>query len=68
MWISQKDDVEAGTDLLYPLMQESPDLRWALIRKVYSILTLQLLATIGFAAMVAKFALMRISLTPLVLE
>ncbi|EYU46519.1 hypothetical protein ABFS82_04G035200 [Erythranthe guttata] len=54
MSTSQKDDVEAGSDLLYPLMQESPNLRWAFIRKVYSILTLQLLATIGFAAMVAN--------------
>ncbi|GFQ07451.1 bi1-like protein [Phtheirospermum japonicum] len=51
---SQKDDVEARSDLLLcPLMMhESPELRWAFIRKVYSILTLQLLASIAFAAIV----------------
>ncbi|KAL0389465.1 UNVERIFIED_CONTAM: protein LIFEGUARD 2 [Sesamum calycinum] len=47
-----KNDVEAGSGLLYPLMQESPELRWAFIRKVYSILTVQLLVTIAFAALV----------------
>ncbi|KAI3449679.1 hypothetical protein Pfo_006344 [Paulownia fortunei] len=49
---NQKDDMEAGSSLLYPLMQENPELRWAFIRKVYSILTLQLLATIAIAALV----------------
>lgn len=44
-------DVEAP--LLYPSMQESPELRWAFIRKVYSILAVQLLATIAVAAAVA---------------
>ncbi|KAK6141463.1 hypothetical protein DH2020_024784 [Rehmannia glutinosa] len=33
-------------------MQEGPELRWAFIRKVYSILAIQLLATIGFATVV----------------
>lgn len=47
-----KNDVEAGSSLLYPLMQERPELRWAFIRKVYSILTVQLLVTIAFAALV----------------
>ncbi|CAA3029191.1 BI1 [Olea europaea subsp. europaea] len=49
---SQKDDVEAGTSLLYPLMQESPKLRWAFIRKVYSIIIVQLLVTIAVASVV----------------
>ncbi|KAL2510720.1 Bax inhibitor-1 family protein [Abeliophyllum distichum] len=54
MWnqTSQKDDVEAGKSLLYPLMQESPELRWDFIRKVYSIITLQLLVTIAVASVV----------------
>ncbi|KAL8458362.1 hypothetical protein ACS0TY_036033 [Phlomoides rotata] len=50
MW-NQNDDLEAP---LNPSMEERPELRWAFIRKVYSILTLQLLATIGFAAIVAS--------------
>ncbi|KAL2535686.1 Bax inhibitor-1 family protein [Forsythia ovata] len=54
MWnqTSRKDDVEAGKSLLYPLMQEIPELRWAFIRKVYSIITLQLLVTIAVASVV----------------
>ncbi|KAL0459493.1 UNVERIFIED_CONTAM: protein LIFEGUARD 2 [Sesamum latifolium] len=44
------NDVEAGSSLLYPLMQERPELRWAFIRKVYSILTIQLVTC--FAALV----------------
>ncbi|KAK6141373.1 hypothetical protein DH2020_024890 [Rehmannia glutinosa] len=48
----QKDDGETRTTLLYPLMEERPELRWAFIRKVYSILTIQLLATIAFATVV----------------
>lgn len=47
------DDVEAGSNLLYPLMQENPQLRWGFIRKVYSIVTLQLLATIAVASVVS---------------
>ncbi|XP_052186379.1 protein LIFEGUARD 2 isoform X2 [Diospyros lotus] len=34
------------------MMLESPELRWAFIRKIYSILTLQLLCTIAVAAVV----------------
>ncbi|KAK4418309.1 protein LIFEGUARD 2 [Sesamum alatum] len=49
---NEKNDVEASSSLLYPLMQESPELRWAFIRKVYCILTVQLLVTIAFAALV----------------
>uniref|UniRef100_A0A2P2KL39 BI1-like protein isoform X2 n=1 Tax=Rhizophora mucronata TaxID=61149 RepID=A0A2P2KL39_RHIMU len=54
MWAQpfQKDDVEAGARPLYPMMLESPQLRWAFIRKIYSIITLQLLVTIAVAATV----------------
>ncbi|KAG8373107.1 hypothetical protein BUALT_Bualt12G0136200 [Buddleja alternifolia] len=43
-------DVERGTNgKLYPSMEENPQLRWAFIRKVYSILCIQLLLTFGIA-------------------
>ena len=52
-------DLEAGSSgaagqqrALYPGMQESPELRWALIRKIYVILSLQLLLTAAVAAVV----------------
>lgn len=45
------DDIEAA--LLYPSMEENPQLRWAFIRKVYAILAVQLIATIAVAAFVA---------------
>lgn len=41
-----------ATRRLYPSMVESPDLRWAFIRKVYAILTAQLLLTVAVAATV----------------
>ncbi|XP_044978375.1 protein LIFEGUARD 2-like [Hordeum vulgare subsp. vulgare] len=60
-------DIEAGTSngtagtappapaqALYPGMAESPELRWALIRKIYVILSLQLLLTVVIAAVVVK--------------
>ncbi|KAF7818355.1 BI1-like protein [Senna tora] len=48
-----KTDVEAGgARPLYPMMLESPELRWSFIRKVYSIITLQLLATVVVASIV----------------
>uniref|UniRef100_A0A453GL20 Uncharacterized protein n=1 Tax=Aegilops tauschii subsp. strangulata TaxID=200361 RepID=A0A453GL20_AEGTS len=58
-------DIEAGTSGggtgttaptrgLYPGMTESPELRWALIRKIYVILSLQLLLTAVVAAVVVK--------------
>ncbi|XP_075639879.1 protein LIFEGUARD 2 [Castanea sativa] len=50
----QKSDVEAGARPLYPMMLESPELRWAFIRKIYSILTVQLLVTIAVAATVVS--------------
>ncbi|CAN6439634.1 unnamed protein product [Victoria cruziana] len=46
-------DVEAGVaPPLYPGMTESPELRWAFIRKIYSILTLQLLLTVAVCAVI----------------
>ncbi|KAK4434050.1 protein LIFEGUARD 4 [Sesamum alatum] len=53
-------DLEAGVKRgsLYPGMQEDPRLRWAFIRKVYSILCLQFMLVVGVA-----FAMM---LTPYV--
>lgn len=56
MWAQpfRKDDVEAGARPLYPMMLESPQLRWAFIRKIYSILTIQLIATIAVAATVVS--------------
>ncbi|MBA0610375.1 hypothetical protein Godav_011236, partial [Gossypium davidsonii] len=48
----RKGDAEAGPQPLYPMMLEPPELRWAFIRKVYSIVALQLLATAGVAATV----------------
>ncbi|KAJ9172001.1 hypothetical protein P3X46_015292 [Hevea brasiliensis] len=50
----RKSDVEAGASPLYPMMLESPQLRWAFIRKVYSILSFQLLATIAVASVVVS--------------
>ncbi|KAK8614675.1 hypothetical protein V6N13_068472 [Hibiscus sabdariffa] len=48
----RKSDVEAGSRHLYPMMQEPPAVRWAFIRKVYSILAIQLLATAAVSATV----------------
>ncbi|XAR61170.1 hypothetical protein NMG60_11034799 [Bertholletia excelsa] len=54
MWQTpyRKDDMEAGTRPLYPAMLDSPELRWAFIRKIYSILAFQLLLTVAVAAVV----------------
>ncbi|XP_030545877.1 protein LIFEGUARD 2 [Rhodamnia argentea] len=55
MWAQpHRKDVEAGARPLYPMMLESPELRWAFIRKVYSIVALQLLATIAVGAVVVS--------------
>lgn len=47
-------DAEAGAAArpLYPMMLENPQLRWAFIRKVYSILSIQMLLTVVVAAVV----------------
>ena len=51
----RKGDLEAGAATpLYPMMLENPEIRWSFIRKVYSILTVQLLATISIAAVVVS--------------
>ncbi|KAL6636764.1 hypothetical protein ACP70R_024336 [Stipagrostis hirtigluma subsp. patula] len=48
-------DLEAGgSAALYPGMTESPDLRWALIRKIYVILAVQLAMTAAVAGFVVK--------------
>jgi hypothetical protein len=49
-------DLEAGdgSSLLYPGMEESPNLRWALIKKIYVILSIQLAMTAAVAAFVVK--------------
>ncbi|PON54451.1 Bax inhibitor 1-related [Parasponia andersonii] len=54
MWAPpySKTDVEAGMRPLYPMMLENVELRWSFIRKIYSILAVQLLATIAVAATV----------------
>jgi protein lifeguard len=48
---SDSGDVESGRgdDLLYPKMTEDPALRWAFIRKVYAILSVQFLFTAAVA-------------------
>lgn len=52
----EKSDIESGVVIgdkeLYPKMTESPGLRWAFIRKVYAILTLQLIVTVGVSSVV----------------
>lgn len=52
----RKTDVETGggSAPLYPAMMESPELRWGFIRKVYSIIAIQLLATIAVGAVVVS--------------
>ncbi|PIA45042.1 hypothetical protein AQUCO_01700533v1 [Aquilegia coerulea] len=58
MWgtrFAKTGDVESGSSTsrpLYPVMLESPELRWSFIRKVYSIISLQLLLTIAVASVV----------------
>ncbi|PKA49375.1 BI1-like protein [Apostasia shenzhenica] len=49
-------DVEDGgaSRPLYPMMLESPELRWAFVRKIYTILSLQILLTVAVAAVVVS--------------
>ncbi|XP_024981798.1 protein LIFEGUARD 2-like [Cynara cardunculus var. scolymus] len=52
----RKADVESGTSRdLYPMMLESPELRWSFIRKVYSIVAIQLLLTVAVGAVVVSY-------------
>jgi len=57
MWQQQrrKPDVESGTEPLYPMMLESPELRWSFIRKIYSIVAVQLILTIAVGALVVTY-------------
>lgn len=54
MWRQGKNDVESGNSdrPLYPAMLESPQVRWAFIRKVYSILAFQLLLTVAVSSVI----------------
>ncbi|XP_072952507.1 protein LIFEGUARD 2-like [Typha angustifolia] len=47
-------DIESGSRFLYPMMTESPELRWAFIRKIYIILTFQVAMTAAVAAVVVS--------------
>ncbi|KAM7462843.1 hypothetical protein LguiA_030964 [Lonicera macranthoides] len=47
-------DIETGNGgQLYPNMMESPEMRWAFIRKVYAILSIQMLMSVAIGATVA---------------
>jgi hypothetical protein len=51
-----KGDIEAGMPQgLYPSMIESTELRWGFIRKVYTIVSIQLLITAVFASIFIFF-------------
>ncbi|XP_077231736.1 protein LIFEGUARD 2-like [Tasmannia lanceolata] len=45
-------EIETGNRPLYPTMIERPELRWAFIRKVYAIVTVQLLLTIAVSSVI----------------
>ncbi|CAH9073876.1 unnamed protein product [Cuscuta europaea] len=49
-----KGDTESGGGLLYPTMLEAPELRWSFIRKVYSIVAIQLLLSVAVGAVVVS--------------
>lgn len=49
---SKSEDLESGAQPLYPGMLESPDLRWALIRKIYFILSVQVALTVVVSSVV----------------
>ncbi|XP_075493256.1 protein LIFEGUARD 2-like [Primulina tabacum] len=51
MW---KDDIESASRPLYPMMLESPELRWSFIRKIYGIVSIQLLLTIVVGSVVVS--------------
>ncbi|XP_047164596.1 protein LIFEGUARD 4-like [Vigna umbellata] len=54
-----KGDIESGfsgqSNSLYPYMIESPELRWGFIRKVYIIISIQLLFTAAFSSIFIFF-------------
>ncbi|PKU79374.1 protein LIFEGUARD 2 [Dendrobium catenatum] len=49
-------DVEEGGSArpLYPMMVERPELRWAFVRKIYGILSIQMLLTIAISSIVVS--------------
>ncbi|URE14465.1 hypothetical protein MUK42_13390 [Musa troglodytarum] len=49
-----RDLEAAGAPPLYPMMLEPPQLRWAFIRKIYTILAVQMLLTVAVAAVVVS--------------
>ncbi|XP_076894807.1 protein LIFEGUARD 2-like [Bidens hawaiensis] len=60
MWTQHpflKTDLESGSsdEPLYPIMSESPELRWSFIRKIYSIVAVQLLLTAAAGAIVVTY-------------
>ncbi|KAH0466797.1 hypothetical protein IEQ34_004035 [Dendrobium chrysotoxum] len=50
----KRGDVEEGSETrpLYPMMLERPELRWAFVRKIYTIVSIQLLLTIAVSSLV----------------
>ncbi|KAI3760119.1 hypothetical protein L1987_50509 [Smallanthus sonchifolius] len=51
-----KTDLETGqTGMLYQKMSETPELRWSFIRKIYSIVAIQLLLTVAVGAFVVSY-------------
>ncbi|KAI3806017.1 hypothetical protein L1987_21907 [Smallanthus sonchifolius] len=51
-----KTDLETGPNrTLYPMMLESLELRWSFIRKIYSIVAIQLLLTVAVGAIVVSY-------------
>lgn len=51
---NKQHDIEAGMGggALYPNMIENPQIRWAFVRKVYTIVVIQILLTIAVASVV----------------
>lgn len=63
----RKPDVESGNRVLYPSMTENPQLRWAFIRKIYAIVSMQLLLTVAVAGVIVfvrPIAVFFVSTTP----
>ncbi|KAL0551106.1 hypothetical protein IC582_010188 [Cucumis melo] len=50
--MGQTKNRDVENDEIYPMMMESPQLRWGFIRKVYAIISMQLLLTAAVAAAV----------------
>lgn len=52
MWSQPYEKVDLESGRLYPMMLERAELRWSFIRKIYSIVTIQMLLTIAVASVV----------------